>query len=235
MSFEMSTETTSADAAVSVSNQPMAALRSFPPKVSAINAGTIEHDFGFQNRADHEEVHNHLDVCYFCGGVPRLPILNRKCSHVSCESCFTLSLKLAQMQSAASPFKCGYCKEEMFLTDILTEAEMVPFIQRKFNEAIVKCPLCNLFKGSPKEVHKHQVTECENRIVLCTNDGCDVRGPAKEMADGHFQGCTHYKIYCGTCKLPVPESHVCEPTMKQAIDGMQVSFITFFQLICNTY
>jgi len=220
MSFEVSMETPILDSTALL--LPLAVPRPFPPKVIAVNAGTYQHDLGFGERADPPECHTNLDLCLFCGGVPRRPILNRKCSHVSCESCFTLSLKLAEMQSPSSPFKCGYCREEMTLKDILTEEEMIPFIRRKFNETVVKCPLCNLFTGSPKEVHAHQVSECEKRIVLCTNEGCDVKGPAKEMSEGHFQGCTKYKIYCSSCKLPVPEAHVCEYTMRQAIEGMHI-------------
>lgn len=114
--------------------------------------------------------------CIVCMRVPRYPasILHPLCGHEGCESCLR--------QCTSCPVsRCGAPCDKLLTFDSWPKSARDAFNR----DLLVKCKSCNVFKsGTMKELLKHEVGECTNRIVQCPR--CERYGTPREIVS-HYR------------------------------------------------
>ena len=165
-------------------------------------------------------------LCPICYGVPRRPIVLKKCGDGFCEGCITTylsqTLNISNMDRFSSA-KCPVC------TTAFMNYEPVPYekfsipSKKAFNLIRLKCPYGCSYIGSPHDMDDHQSYECESRIVRCPNRNCMEKMGFKKLVEEHVMSCDKLRIYCDTCFLPIAKSevdrHDCKERLVRALQG----------------
>ena len=201
-----------------------------------INLANDEYEQGFTENLLITKELGECFLCQVCFGIPRRPIVLKKCGHGFCEVCMTKHVIQSANHSNIDRFstaKCPVCSTAfMKFEPVPYEKFSIPS-KKAFNLIQLKCPYGCPFVGSPHDMDDHQSYECERRTVRCPNRDCNEKMNFKKLFEEHVMSCDKLRIYCDSCFLPMAkadvENHDCKERLAMALGGM----ITPLVLVLN--
>jgi len=169
--------------------------------------------------------------CPICHGIPRSPVIIKKCGHLFCECCIEKQFEAAKLQDINGRvlIQCAVCKGHFNDMSVLPFESFFTAMKKAYHLVRLRCPSGCPFIGDPQEMDRHQSFQCDLREVRCPSKGCEVTMPFHQLRDEHVSVCTKLMIYCESCLLPVTREHLkkhnCKERMAAAIKG-----ISYFNL-----
>ena len=192
---------------------------------------------GIVSRPSDEELSETMYTCSICLGVPRSPVIIRRCFHLGCETCFeehyTRNLRVVSDISGQGVYAtCPLCRGRYDKFDIVHFRDWSPLAKWAYSAVRVKCSLAERKpNGSMQcehvcpivELERHERFECSLRRVTCPNYGCEFENAEWEVRM-HFSACPYVARFCTTCKLPVllteSRRHNCVSAMQETLQKM---------------
>ncbi len=182
-------------------------------------------------------------LCSLCKGIPRHPVNLENCGHLFCESCiqkhFQITARHGNLElNFGRSAPCANCREPYKLHSLILFNKFSPWAKQVYQSLSLKCPLTCPFIGNPLEMDEHQSFTCPLRNIKCPNINCSEIMTAELLEKEHLRECTHLRIYCYGCKLPVLKSelytHDCFATLRQALESMY-TLNSLKKIILNIY
>ena len=102
-------------------------------------------------------------LCPICYGVPRRPIILKKCGHGFCEVCITNFVIQSANNSTMDRFssaKCPVCSTPFMKFETVPYDKFSIPCKKAFILIQLKCPYGCSFVGSPHDMDDHQSYEC---------------------------------------------------------------------------
>jgi len=164
--------------------------------------------------------------CPICHGIPRNPMIIKKCGHFFCECCIEKQFEAANLQDidGRGVIQCAVCKWHFNEMSVLPFESFYTAMKKVYHLVRLRCPNGCPFIGDPQELDRHQSFQCDLREVRCPSIGCEVTMPFHQLRDEHVAVCPKLMIYCESCLLPVKreqlKEHNCKERMAAAIKGI---------------
>ncbi len=192
---------------------------------------------GVVSRPSDEELSETMYTCSICLGVPRTPVIIRRCFHLGCETCFekhyTQNLRVVSDPSGQGVYAtCPLCRGRFDKFDLVHFRDWSPLSKWAYSSVRVKCSVSEREPNESEqcehvcsivELEKHERFECSLRRLKCPNYGCDFENTERELRL-HFSECHYLARFCTTCKLPVLLSdscrHNCIIALQQTLQEM---------------
>ena len=131
-----------------------------------VYAGDDAYEEGFdENLVINKDV-GECFLCPLCFGIPRNPVIIKKCGHGFCEVCITNHVTQSANQpikERVATIKCPVC------SGLFTKFDPIGFddfnipSKKAFNLIRLKCPFGCSYIGSPHEMDDHQTFECPKK------------------------------------------------------------------------
>jgi len=192
-----------------------------------VYAGDDEYEEGFDDNLVINKELGECFACPLCFGIPRNPVVIKKCGHGFCEVCIAKHvIECANHSSKDRGFttKCPVCSALFTKFDPIGYDDFNIPSKKAFNLIQLKCPYACSYIGSPHEMDDHQTYECPKRIVFCPYLDCKQKMAYEKLIAEHIMNCEKLIIYCESCFLPMPKaevsSHNCKDRLAFALKRM---------------
>ena len=208
-----------------------------------IYAGDDEYEEGFDESLIITKEIAECFICPLCFGIPRNPIVLRKCGHGFCEVCIASHVIQSATQSSkerVATTKCPVCSGLFTKFDPIGYDDFNIPSKKAFNIIRIKCPYGCSYIGSPHEMDDHQTYECPKRTVFCPYLQCKQKMTFEILATEHIMKCEKLIVYCNLCFLPLTKgeaiNHNCKDRLAAALKRMlcflQFSFFLLRLTLC---
>jgi len=176
-----------------------------------------------------------LWTCMICNGIPRAPIMLKKCGHIGCSDCLLENYRIrklpenARMYDFKSDVGCPVCAVP-YSGESMLRYENWGVIPKAMLACVqVRCPgtkstrgiECS-WKGHVPLLVNHEKYECPRRQVKCPMTECQFVGPIATVQE-HYEVCDKVAIHCPTCGLAVKwidwRHHRCEDSLRAALNA----------------
>ena len=189
-----------------------------------IYAGDDDYEEGFDESLVINKDVGECFLCPLCFGIPRNPVVLKKCGHGFCEVCIATQVITTANQSTkekAFNTKCHVCSSLFTKFDPIGYEDFNIPSRKAFNLIKIKCPYGCLYIGSPHEMDDHQTYECPKRTVNCPYMECKQKMPFEKLVEEHIMNCENLRIYCEICLLHLRKSdldkHNCKDRLASAL------------------
>ena len=172
-------------------------------------------------------------LCPLCFGIPRNPVVLRKCGHGFCEVCIAAQVGQSQNQGnreKVAATKCPVCSALFTKFDAVGYDDFNIPSKKAFNLIRLKCPYGCPYLGSPHEMDDHQTYECPKRTVFCPYLECKQKMTFEILVTEHIMKCEKLIIYCNSCFLPLPKAEISNHNCKDRL-AAALKCILFFSYV----
>lgn len=192
-----------------------------------IYAGDDDYEEGFDESLVINKDVGECFLCPICYGIPRNPVVLKKCGHGFCEVCIATqvnqSTSLSHKEKSLNT-KCPVCSSLFTKFDPIGYEDFNIPSKKAFNLIRIKCPNGCEHIASPHEMDDHQTYECPKRTVKCPYRQCKEKMLFEKLVADHIMNCEKLMIYCDFCLLPVRKSdetnHNCKDRLASALKCM---------------